>query len=364
MLRETPCHRIVDARRGTPAGDSIGGNPTRGDTMRIRTGARMRAFAPLVALAATLCVAGPARAQDYPAKPIKFVVSSQAGGVVDIRARRLGARLAELVRQPIVVENRPGASTTIGAEYVAKSPPDGYTALFGGNNEMVAAALGFPIRYDPINGFAPAAQFSLGYPVMVVHSGMGIKSLPALIDWARERPGQLLCGTAGHGSGQHFICELLARSARIQLRTVPYKGTGPMLLDTASGQVHVSIGFLAEVDKQYIQTGKVVPIGALAPNRISRFPDLPTMTEMGHPGFEMMSWTGIFFPAGVPREAVARINAEITKIVREPAFSAWLAETGSEVVTPTPEQFTEFYRTQFARWKKMSDDFGIRAEGQ
>ncbi len=317
-----------------------------------------------LAVTATSLLGGrEARAQDYPTKPIKFVVGSQSGGVVDIRARRFGARLAELLKQPIVVENRPGASTTIAAEFVAKSPPDGYTALFGGNTEVVTVpALGMPIRYDPVKDFTPVAQFTLGYPVLVVHAGLGIKTLPELIEWAKARPGQLLCGTSGHGSGQHFVCELLARSAKIQLRTVPYKGTGPMLLDTAAGQVHVSIGFLAEVDKQYIQPGRVVPLGVLAPKRIARFPDLPTMAEMGHTGFDMMSWTGLFVPAGTPAPIVARLNAEITKVVREPEFATWLAETGSEVVTPTPEQFRDFTRGQLERWRKMSDDFGIKAD--
>ncbi|MCX7274799.1 MAG: tripartite tricarboxylate transporter substrate binding protein [Burkholderiales bacterium] len=305
----------------------------------------------------------PALAQDYPNKPIRFVVGSPAGGVVDIRARRFGVRLAELLKQPILVENRPGASNTIAAEAVAKSAPDGYTALFGGNTEVVTVpALGMPIRYDPIKDFIPVAQFTLGYPVLVVHAGLGIKTLPALIEWARARPGQLMCGTSGHGSGQHFVCELLARSARIQLRTVPYKGTAPMLLDTAAGQVHVSIGFLAEVDRQYIGTGKVIPLGVLAPKRIARFPDLPTMGEMGHTGFDMMSWTGLFVPAGTPRAVVTRLNAEITRVVREPEFASWLADTGSEVVTPTPEQFRDFTRGELERWRKMSDEFGIKAE--
>ena len=317
----------------------------------------------LAVAAAALLAPTPARAQDYPNKPIKFVVASQSGGVVDIRARRFGARLSELLKQPIIVENRPGASTTLGAEFVAKSPADGYTALFGGNTELVTApALSMPIKYDPIKDFTPVAQFTLGYPVMVVHAGMGIKTLPELIEWARARPGQLLCGTAGHGSGAHFICELLARSAKIQLRTVPYKGSGPMLLDTATGQVHISIGFLAEVDKQYILPGRVVPIGVLAPKRIARFPDLPTMGEMGHAGFEMMSWTGLFVPAGTPQAVVTRLNAEITKVVQEPAFAAWLAETASEVVTPTPQQFREFTHGEYARWRRMSDEFGIKAE--
>jgi tripartite-type tricarboxylate transporter receptor subunit TctC len=302
-----------------------------------------------------------AQAQEYPNKPIKFVVGSTPGGVVDIRARRFGARLGDLLKQPILVENRPGATTTIAAEFVAKAPADGYTALFGGNTEVVVApGLGTPLRYDPVADFTPVAQFTLGFPVLVVHSGMGVKTLEDLVAWAKARPGQLSCGTSGHGSGAHFICELFARRANISLNTVPYKGTGAMLLDTASGQIHMTIGFLAEVDKQYILTGKVVPLAVLAPKRIVRFPQLPTMGEQGYAGFDMMSWTGLFVPAGTPAAVVARLNAEITKVVREPEFATWLAETGSEVVTPTPEQFAAFTKGELERWRKMSNELGIK----
>ncbi len=304
-----------------------------------------------------------AQPQDYPNKPIKFVVGTQAGGVTDIRARRFAQRLTELLKQSIIVENRPGASTTIAADFVAKSAPDGYTALFGGNTEVVVApALGTPIRYDPVADFAPVAQFTQGSPLLVVHAGMGIKSLAELIDWARARPGQLLCATAGHGSGAHFICELFARSAGIQLRSVPYKGSGPMLLDTASGQVHITMGYLAEVEKQYIIPGKLIPLAALASQRLERFPHIQTMAELGHNGFELRSWTGLFVPAGTPKEIINRLNAEIVKVVREPDFMAWLKETGSEVVTPNVEQFRDFARADLERWRKMSQELGIRAE--
>ncbi len=305
------------------------------------------------------------QAQDYPNKPLRFVVSSAAGGVVDIRARRFGQRLTELLKQPIVVDNKPGASTTIGAEFVAKSAPDGYTALFGGNTETVwVNALEMSARYDPAKDLVPVAQFTLGYPVMVVNANFGPKTLAEVVEWARTRPGQLLCGTAGHGSGQHFTCEMLARSANIKLQTVPYKGTAPMLLGTATGEVHVSIGFLAEVDRQYIEPRRVIPLGVLGPRRLARFPDLPTMAELGYQNFELLSWTGLFVPAGTPQPIISRLNAEITKVVKEPEFSTWLGQTGSDVVTPTPEQFRDFVRTEMARWKARADEYGIKAEKQ
>lgn len=325
-----------------------------------------RALALGLALAAALVATRPAQAQDYPNKPIRFVVSSVPGGVVDIRARRFGPRLSELLKQSIVVENKPGASTTIGAEFVAKSPPDGYTALFGGNNETVwVNALEMSVRYDPAKDLVPVAQFTLGYPVLVVNSNLGPKTLAELVAWARARPGQLLCGNAGHGSGGHFICEMFARTANIKLQTVPYKGSALMLQDTASGQVHIAIGFLAEVDKQFIVPGRVIPLSVLGPRRLTaRFPDLPTMAELGYPNFELLSWTGLFVPAGTPQAIINRLNAEVTRVVQEPDFVAWLGQTGSDVVTPTVEQFREFVRADMARWRARADEFGIKAEKQ
>jgi tripartite-type tricarboxylate transporter receptor subunit TctC len=307
----------------------------------------------------------PARAQatDYPAKPIRFIVSSVAGGVVDIRARRFGQRITESLKQPIVVENKPGATTTIGAEFVAKSAPDGYTALFGGNTEVIwVPALGMPTRYDAVNDLVPVGMFTLGYPVLVVSASLGIRSFPELVAWAKARPDQLLCGTAGHGSGQHFICELLARRAGTTVRSVPYKGTGPMLLDTAGGQVHISIGFLAEVDKQYIVPGKVIPLATMGPRRLERFPDLPTMGELGHAGFDLLSWTGLFVPAGTPVDIVRRLNAEIVRVVREPEIASWLRETGSEIPSMTPEAFRDFTRAELEKWRAASIELGIRFE--
>lgn len=303
--------------------------------------------------------------QDYPTRPIKFVVGSQSGGVTDIRARRFGLRLGELLKQPIVVENRPGASATIAADFVAKSVPDGYTILFGGNTELVVApALAMPIKFDPIKDFAPVAQATLGSPLLVVNAHMGPKTVAELVQWAKARPGQLMCGTSGHGSGAHFICELLARTAGIELRHVAYKGSAPMLLDMAAGQIHLGLGYLAEVERQFIVPGKVTPIAALAPQRLERYPQVPTMADLGMSGFEIRAWTGLFMPAGSPQEAVNRVNLEMAKIVREPEFTTWLKETGSDVVNPSPEQFRAFVQSELTRWKKMSDDLGIRAEGQ
>lgn len=325
--------------------------------------ARRAVLASLIPVSMALSFPAPALAQEYPNKPIRFVVGSTAGGVVDIRARRFGLRIGELLKQPVIVDNKPGATTTIAADFVAKAPADGYTALFGGNTEVVyAPALGVPTKYDPVADLIPVAQFTQGFPVYVVNAALGPKNLAELIAWARANPGKLLCGTSGHGSSAHFMCELLARSAKIEVRSVPYKSTGAMLLDTASGQVHITVGYTAEVDKQYIQTGKVIPFAALGPRRIPVFPNVPTMAELGHPNFELLSWTGLFVPAKTPQDVIDKLNATIAKVVREPEYSKWLAETGSEVVTPSPAEFARFTRGELERWRKMSTEMGIKLE--
>jgi tripartite-type tricarboxylate transporter receptor subunit TctC len=220
-----------------------------------------------------------------------------------------------------------------------------------------------PIKYDPIKDFIPVAQFTLGYPVFVVNAGLGVKNMAELVAWAKARPGQLLCGTSGHGSGQHFSCELLARNAKIELRTVPYKGTGPMLLDTAAGQVHIAIGFLAEVDKQYIVPGKVIPFGVLSPKRIARFPDLPTMGEMGYVGFDMMSWTGLFVPAGTPALAVSRLNAAVRRAGEQADLRERLSSGfGMVVSTSTPEEAAAFVKAETQRWTSAIRTAGIEPE--
>jgi tripartite-type tricarboxylate transporter receptor subunit TctC len=324
---------------------------------------RLALMAGFLTLASAATLPSRVLAQEYPSKPIRFVVASTAGGVVDIRARRFGLRIGELLKQPVIVDNKPGATTTIGADFVAKAAPDGYTALFGGNTEVVyAPALGVPTKYDPVADLIPVAQFSQGFPVFVINAALGPKNLNELIVWAKANPGKLLCGTSGHGSSAHFMCELLARSAKIEVRSVPYKSTGAMLLDTASGQVHIAIGYTAEVDKQYIQTGKVIPFGTLGPRRIPVFPNVPTMAELGYPNFELLSWTGLFVPGKTPKDIIDKLHATITKVVREPEFVKWLGDTGSEVVTPSPAEFARFTRGELERWRKMSADMGIKLE--
>ena len=299
---------------------------------------------------------------DYPNRPVRLITGSP-GSTADISARLVGQKLVERWGQQIVVDNRGGAGGIVGAEIAVRSPPDGYTIFNGHIGTHASPQFLFrKLSYDPVRDFVPITQLTNSGISLVVHAAVPASNLKEFLGYAKAKAGTLTYGSAGGGTSSQLSGELFNLITGAKLVHVPYKGTAPMLLDTAAGQVHVSIGFLAEVDRQYIGTGKVIPLGVLSPKRIARFPDLPTMAEMGHTGFDMMSWTGLFVPAGTPRAVVTRLNAEITRVVREPEFASWLADTGSEVVTPTPEQFRDFTRGELERWRKMSDEFGIKAE--
>ncbi len=209
---------------------------------------RLTIGAALVLLAIVLPVA-PASAQPYPSKPIKLIVDGPAGGINDIWARRYAQRISEAMQQTIVVENRPGASGTIAAEAVAKSTPDGYTMFFGGMNPLVAyPGAGGLVRYDPVRDFVPVAVSTMGYPAFVVNSGLGIKTLADLVERAKAKPDEFICGTSGQASVQHFACVKAAEALGVEMRTVPYKGGSAALMDAAAGQIQVSVGYTAELE--------------------------------------------------------------------------------------------------------------------
>src|SRR5262249_49157869 len=201
----------------------------------------------------------------YPSKPIKFITSSAPGGAPDLRARYYAFRLGESLGQPVVVENRPGASGMIAAEAVIKAPPDGYTILFGSTQEIVfPAVLNAQTRYDPLRDFTPIVLTSAGYPLLMVPPSLGVKSLAELVTAARAKPGQIRCGTAGHASTNHMACAYFGKLAGISLEMVPYKGAAPALLDASTGQVQLVVTFLAE-SQPYVKAGKLVPLAGLGP---------------------------------------------------------------------------------------------------
>jgi tripartite-type tricarboxylate transporter receptor subunit TctC len=315
-------------------------------------------FASLSAL--LLLLAGAATAQPYPSKPIKVIVDGPAGGINDIWTRRYTQRLSESLQQPIVVENRPGASGSIAAEAVAKSPPDGYTMMYGGMNPLVAfPGAGGLVRYDPNKDFAATALGTMGYPMFVASSALGVKNLAEFI--AKAKNAEMTCGTSGHASVQHFACANIAKALGVKLLTVPYKGGAAALMDAAAGQIHVSIGYTAETE-QMVTSGRLIPLASLAPHRLPRFPGAPSFAEAGFPGLEMPSFAGFFFPAGTPAAIIERFNAEAIKTMARPDMGEFVKASGGFYSPFKAAEFGDFVRNELSKWKRMSEETGIRAD--
>ena len=331
------------------------------DPMKIMYSTVLRSVA-LGAVAGLVVLSTPASAQTYPSKPIKVIVDGPAGGINDIWTRRYTQRLSESMQQPVVVENRPGASGSIAAEAVAKAAPDGYTVMYGGMNPLVAyPGAGGVVRYDPTKDFASVALGTMGYPVFVINSALGIKTLAEFQQRAKAKPDEFLCGTAGQASVQHFACALVSRALGIKMRTVPYKGGSASLVDAASGQVQVAVGYTAELEP-FVGPGKLTVLASFAPIRLPKFPNAPSFAEAGFPGLELPSFSGFFMPAGAPKEAIDRFNAEAIKAMARPEMIEWRQSVGGYYELFKPAEYVEFVRREQAKWKRMSDDLSIRAE--
>lgn len=323
---------------------------------------RLLSLAALVLTLTSLNAPAPALAQTWPSKPIRVLVDGPAGGINDIWTRRYTQRLSEALNQPVVVENRPGASGSIAAEALAKSPPDGYTLMYGGMNPMVAfPGAGGTVRYDPTKDFAGAALGTMGYPMFVASAASGIKSIPELLQRAKAKPDSITCGTSGQAGVQHFGCVQIARALGIQMQSVHYKGGGAALLDAAAGQITVTIGYTAE-SEQLVGSGKLIPLAAMAPNRLPRFPNAPSFAEAGYPGLEIPSFAGFFFPAGTPQAIVERFNAEAIKAMARPEMGEFVKQAGGFYSPMKSGEFSEFVIKELAKWKRMSQETGIRAE--
>ncbi len=301
-------------------------------------------------------------AQAYPAKPIRVIVDTAAGGVVDIWARRIAQHMTTSFKQSVIVDNRPGASGTIAAEAVANAPPDGYTALFAGVNSLVTfPSSGGVVRYDPVGSFIPVAGGTQGYPQLLANSSLNIRSLADLTDFARKQPQGVTCATSGNASFQHFACELTARALGIRLRVIPYKASAPALQDVASGQVQLAVGFAAEIDG-LVTSGRLTPIAIFGPKRLPKSPSVPTFEEAGHSNMSLPSFNGFYLPARTPVEIVEQLNAASIAALQSPELQEIMRTLGATYIPYKPSEFADFVHGEQMRWKRRSDDMGIKAE--
>jgi tripartite-type tricarboxylate transporter receptor subunit TctC len=310
------------------------------------------------------CLIAPAwaAAQGYPDKPIRFIVGFAAGGSSDVLARAVGKAMSDGLGQPLVVENRPGASGHIAAEAVARAAPDGYTLFFGTNGTLaIGPALFTSLKYDPLKDLAPVGMLHRLSSVLVVHPSVPANNLRELIAYAKAKPGELTFASAGNGSVSHLSGELLKAAAKVDLVHVPYKGGGAATPDLLAGRVSMMLETIPNALPP-VRNGKLKALGVTTAARSAAAPDLPTFAESGLPGFDVASWTGLFVPAGTPQAIVERLNRETVRIARDPAYLEQLKTMGTDAASSTPEALANFMREDIARWTDAVKRSGAKPE--
>lgn len=298
------------------------------------------------------------RAGDYPTKPVRTVVSFAPGGATDIVARLVAQKLTEDLGKPFVIDNQSGAGGTIGDALVARAAPDGYTLLATSATFAINPAVVSKLPFDPIKAFAPVALVAQAPFLLVVHPGLPVTSVKDLIALAKAKPGSLDYASAGQGTAVHLTVELFSSMAGIRMTHIPYRGTGPGLIDLLAGQVQLTFGNILS-SRPYVTSGKLRALGVSSAKRSAAIPELPTISEAGVPGFEVVSWYGWLAPAGTPHATVQRLNGSINKAVKSSDLSQRLAASGAEPAVGTPENFGQRLANEITRWRKVVKEAGV-----
>ena len=317
-------------------------------------------------LLAVFLAAGGAKAQapasDYPNRPVRIIVPASPGGIPDAFSRALAQHLTEHMGQPVVVDNRPGASQVIAAEAAARAAPDGYTLFLGTQTGLVMTPISHKkLPYDPVRDFAPISLLFTSPLYLVVQASLPVKSVQDLVALARSRPGKLSYASLGVGSPHHLAAETFKSRAGLEILHVPYKGIGPAMADLLSGQVDLVFG-AGLIYLPHVASGKLRMLATTAAKRTEAMPNLPTMSESGLPGFEVASWFGLVGPAGLPRPIVERLNREVAGMLRAPSTREKFADGGIDLTPSTPEEFGERIRADLPVWTRIMRDAGIQAE--
>jgi len=326
---------------------------------------RWRTLIAWAAIGAILAFAsGGALADNYPRKPIKLVVPVGAGSSSDVRARQMGDRLAKALGQPVLIENRPGAGNTIGAAYVAKSAPDGYTLLYGTTADQAIAPALYPnLPYDPRRDFAPITQNSLIPPILVVSPSLGVSNMKELLALAKAKPGQLTIGSWGNGTLTHLLALQLRREAGVDIVHVPYKNAADALNDVMAGHISMMFDYTPS-SRPFISAGKLTVVMTVGHKRSKILPAVPSAAELGMPAIQHMGWSGIFAPAGTSPDIVKRLHVELARIVRSPEIIQIIVDSGGdpEAVGRSPEEFAAFVRQEQETLAALVKATGARAE--
>ena len=322
----------------------------------------MKAFAISAVAAAALALScNAAVAQQYPAKPVRFVVGFPAGGATDVVARAISQNLSEALGQSVIVDNRAGAASNIAAEHVANSPKDGHTIFMGTVSLAINPTLYKKLPYDALRDFAAVSQVSDTPFLLVVHPSLPVKSVKEFIAIAKARPGQLNYGSAGSGSGGHLFTVLFASMAGVNLVHIPYKGAAPATTATLSGETIFMFDNIVTT-LPLARAGKLRALAVTTIKRSQAAKDVPTIDEAGVKGYDANAWFGVFAPAGTPPAVINRLHAEISRIVQVPQVRERFLALGAEPVGSTPEQFAAFYRNEVAKWAKVVKESGAQVD--
>ncbi len=308
-------------------------------------------------------VASVASAQGaWPQKQIRIVVPFAAGGIADQFARIIGGKLAEAWGQPVVIENRTGAGGNIGADIVAKSPPDGYNLVMGNiGTHAVNAALFKSMPYDMVKDFTPIALVIEAEGLLVTPTALEVKSVKDIIDMARAQPGKLSYASAGIGTTSHLAGELFKSMAKLEVTHVPYKGNVPAITDLIGGQTSMLFATMPTV-MPHVRAGKLRAIAVIGNQRSPALPDVPTVAEAALPGFDASNWIGLFAPAGLPAEIANKLNVEVIRVLRTAEMQARLVNEGARFTATSPGEFGNFVRNESAKWIKVIKDAGVNPE--
>jgi len=311
-----------------------------------------------VAALAAFCAA--AYAQSYPSKPIRMVVPFAAGGPTDVYARSVGQELSRILGQPVIVDNKPGAGGNLGADFVAKSAPDGYNIVLGAVGAFAVNMTLYPkMPYDVLRDFAPVSLIAIVPMMLVVNPALPVKTPRDLVELAKARPGQLTYGSAGNGTSVHMSTEMFKALTGIDMVHVPYKGVAPAMTDLIGGQLQLMFSDATSAIP-HAKSGKVRPVAVT--KRIEVMPEIPTFAELGYAGYDPTVWYGVFAPAGTPRDIVVKLNGAIAKALQAPEVRERLISQGANPVSNSPEEFTAFVRDEIARWGKVVKASGARVD--
>jgi len=319
-------------------------------------------FLRIAALAIAAGFSGTVSAQDFPSRPVRMIVAFAPGGTADFTARIIADRMQTLLGQPIAVENKPGANGAIGAEYVAKSDPDGYTLFFTTVGAVaINPALRSDLPYDPLKDFAPVGKAAVNSTILVINADMKINSARELVDLAKRKPGSITIGITGRGAISDLGRQLFEDAAGIKLQAVPYRGAAPAITDLLAGHLDGLFGDVPTIMAQ-VQAGKLKALAATSSQRSDIFPDVPTFVEQGYAGVVGDNWAGVLAPAATPPPVIAKLNAALVAALNDPELRTRLRNAGTTPAPSTPDEFENYLREENARWGKVIREKGIKGE--